>query len=83
MKNIKKYQIIEIDWYDSMHTSGWTKESDIELTLEQDVLHKTVGYFIKQNKVTLLVVQSRNNKHTYVDAIMEIPLKSIVRIKFL
>ncbi len=81
---IEKWQIIEIDWLDSCSMSGWIKDN---LTYEQkDLEHKTVGYFIKETKYSIAVVQSRKfevkEEGTSIGALMEIPKVAITKIKF-
>jgi hypothetical protein len=80
---IKKWQIIEIDWLDSCHLAGWTRdEFDWDL---KDLEHKTVGYFIKETKYSIAVIQSRKaevkEKGTSVDALMEIPKVAVTKIR--
>lgn len=82
---LEKWKIIEMDWLDSCHLSGWTKD---DLTYEQkDLEHKTVGYFIKETKYSISVVQSRKaevkEKGTSIDALMEIPKVAITKIRIL
>lgn len=76
-----KYQKLEIDWLDSMHTSGWIKETEVEPSGEK-IIHRTIGYFIKQDKQSLLVCQSYQvfTDIRLIDAIMEIPQKAIIKI---
>ena len=79
---MKKYQIIEIEWLDSLHLSGWQKEEQIE-TSKEKLHHKTIGYFIIEDKKSIIVCQSYqiNEEKKMVDAIMEIPKKCIIKIK--
>jgi len=79
---MKKYQIIEIEWFDSLHVSGWKEEKDIELTTKEEMLHRTVGYFLKEDDKSIIVVQSRNELKA-VDAIMEIPKGCIIKKKLI
>ena len=76
---MKKYQIIEITWLDSMHQSGWQKEKFITLS-GKELEHKTIGYFLRQDKRSIIVCQSfqKNCEEKAVDAIMEIPQKIII-----
>ena len=78
---MKLYQLIEIAWRDSAGASGWTKIKDIECSPDAQLVHKTVGYFLKQNKNTILLVQSLREDKYYGDGIFEIPLKCIIKIK--
>ena len=83
---MKKYQIIEIKWLDSLSTSGWKKESLVKTSKER-MIHKTIGYFITEDPQSILVIQSFNlssgpyKDDIYVDGIMEIPKKAIIRIR--
>lgn len=78
---MKKYQIIEITWLDSLHSSGWRKEKWVPLTTLEDMTHKTIGYFLKENKRSIIVIQSYREFENYVLGIMEIPKGSILEIK--
>ena len=80
----KKFDIIEIEWVDSQHTSGWIHESDYEFGLES-IQHKMIGYFLNETKYLVAVVQSYCLKEYdgghNIDSIMEIPKKFINKIK--
>jgi len=83
-REIKKYQKLEIEWYDSLHTSGWLQESEVQLTSKDRMTHKTTGYFISKNERSIIVVQSYQccvDEEPMVDSVMEIPIKSIIKIK--
>lgn len=80
-----KWSIIEIDWLDSCHLSGWTRdELDFQL---KDLQHKTVGFFMKKTDYSISVVQSRKaevkEKGTSIDALMEIPIVAISKIRII
>lgn len=82
-KQTKKWQIIEIEWVDSIHTNGWTYEDKLDLD-DKYLNHKTVGYFYTRTKHAITVVQSRSNdgdEKSNVDATMTIPLLAIQKIK--
>ena len=82
---MKKYQIIEILWLDSLHTSGWLKEKQVQVTSKERMTHRTVGYFLREDDKSILVIQSWNetdeNEERDVDAIMEIPKGAILKIR--
>jgi lysophospholipid acyltransferase (LPLAT)-like uncharacterized protein len=84
-RKFKKWQIIEIFWVDSMHTSRWTFEDEVEgLTKDKYLLHATVGYFFRQDKHQIVVVQSKSNdgeEKSNVAEIMCIPLVAVKHIK--
>ena len=46
------------------------------------MLHRTVGYFLKEDDKSIIVVQSRNELKA-VDAIMEIPKGCIIKKKLI
>jgi len=82
---LKKWQIIEIEWLDSCHLFGWTKDNlDFE---QKDLEHNTVGYFLKETEYSISVVQSRKHevkeKGTSIDALMEIPKVAITKLSVL
>ena len=78
---MNKFQIIEITWLDSLHTSGWTKEDAAEMSPLNQMKQQSIGYFLRENKRAILIVQSKRDDGYYVDAIMEIPKVSISKIK--
>lgn len=80
---LKRFQIIEIEWQDSCHASGWMAADKI-LYRDVDYEHRTVGYFLKETRHGIAVVQSRRDELTanvMVDAHMEIPKAAITRIR--
>ena len=79
---MKKYQIIEIEWFDSLHFSGWINEEKVSLSTLEEITHKSIGYFLKENKISILIIQSHQTTESpEVDAIMEIPKIAILKIK--
>ena len=85
MKKFKKWQIIEIFWLDSMSTSGWKFEDDIDnLTKDIYLLHKSVGYFVKQDKHQIVIVQSKSNDQepkSNIAELLSIPIVAVKHIK--
>ena len=84
---IDRYTPVEISWYDSVHTCGWSgwKEEAKRIADEDVIVHHTIGYFIETNKLSTIVVQSMQTKiqddgDRNVDAVMSIPNWSIIRI---
>lgn len=84
MKKYKKFDKLEIHWLDSLHTSGWKSEEDIK-TSDKELEHTSVGYFMREDKRSIVLIQSyqlgKDDGDTNVDAIMEIPKCSILKIK--
>jgi len=84
---MKRWQIIEIHWIDSMATKGWHFEDDVDdLTLTKFLLHSTVGYFFKKDKHQIVVVQSKSadgEEKCNVGEIFCIPVRSIKIIKII
>ena len=78
---MKKYQIVEIEWLDSMAASGWQRTVDIVSSPLEGMAHKTLGYFFTENKRSILVVQSRRNDLEFLDGVFEIPKGCIIKIK--
>lgn len=82
----KKWQILIIDWVDSMHGyKTWTHEEDVDVA-DKYLYKKTVGMFLTETKEAITVVQSRDDdgeeKHN-VDSVMSIPKVSIKKINHL
>lgn len=79
----RKWQVIEIDWVDSISRDRWAFEDDVELQ-DNDMYHKTIGYFFRETKESINVVQSKTNngrKESSVLAVMTIPKVAIKKIK--
>ena len=86
MKELKKYQIIEINWIDSTSTSGW--KSSIECLGEPQIEHKSVGYILQETKKSITIFQSMSEYKledggVNIDAILSIPKVAITSKKFL
>lgn len=81
---LKKWQMVEIDWLDSCHLSGWNRENNIDFA-RKDLEHKSCGYFLKETDYSLSVIQSRKSDTSVpnisVDALMEIPKVAILKIR--
>lgn len=86
IKKFKKYQLLEIDWIDSVHDDGsWKRESFFAEDKDPDdgCCQKTAGYFLRETPKTLMVIQSRQlyENNPLVDAMMQIPKVAISKIK--
>lgn len=82
------WDIVQIDWLDSMHTSGWLKWEDITWGQQKCLQHKTVGYLAAQDKVSVTVIQSfqdhwQDGHPANIDAVMTIPRSAITTILIL
>jgi len=71
----KKYDIIELEWFDSSHSDGWQTEVDIP----KDLVIKSVGYFYSENKESITILQSYARDERCFDAIMTIPKVAIIK----
>lgn len=78
---MKKFQIIEIQWLDSLSLSGWQKIDGIEPSSLPMMKHRTLGYYLDENKRSIVVFQSCRDDNKYVDGIFEIPKGCILKIK--
>ena len=78
----KKFDLVRIDWVDSMHDSGWQKLSEFN-AVEEQMMHRTVGYVVYESRTTLGVCQSYgvNRKDPTIDAVMQVPKVAIKKIK--
>lgn len=89
MKKPKLFDIVQIDWLDSMHVGGWQRWEDVDWKRNANTLnHKTTGYIAHQTDDAVSVVQSfsdmwENGHPTNVDAVMTIPRTAITRITVL
>lgn len=83
MKKYKPYELIEVDWLDSCHLSGWSRLKNISFN-KKDLMHQTSGYFFKETPYSVCIVQSKKmypEENSSVDAMMEIPKVSILKVK--
>ena len=82
---LNKWQIIEVEWIDSCHVFGWSKDSDYVFS-DDDLVHNTIGYLLKETNYSIAMVQSRISKpsktaRNSVDALMEIPKCAIRKLR--
>jgi len=88
-KKPKLWDIVQIDWLDSMHTTGWVKWHDNDWSHEANSLkHKTVGYVASMTDEYISVMQSfqdlwEDGHPKVFDALMTIPRKAITKITVL
>jgi hypothetical protein len=78
-----KNDVLLIEWLDSHHRPGWARTDDFDEAFESTSETKitTVGFFYKENKHFIAVIQSQDNQiDTEYDALMIIPKKAIVKI---
>ena len=83
IKNLKKYQAIKVDWLDSVHEMGWKKASYYSDSDDDSVNIKTRGFYIGSTKETVCIalsVQQTKDEDRYVDGVVQIPKKSIIKI---
>lgn len=89
MKKPKLWDIVQIDWLDSMHVGGWQHFTDVIWHENAEHMkHSTVGFLAKQCKDSVTVVQSLTERWTdkhpmNIDALMCIPRCSITSITVL
>lgn len=83
------WDIVQIDWFDSMHTTGWVKWDHVDWANESNSLkHKSVGYLAHQNEESVSILQSLQNTWDEghpknIDAVMTIPRCAITRMRVL
>lgn len=89
MKNPRLWDIVQIDWLDSMHSSGWHCTTDVDWKGRSSILpHKSVGYLAYRDRQSVTLVQSitdtwEDGRPTNVDAIMTIPRCAVTGITVL
>ncbi|MEO0295548.1 MAG: hypothetical protein ABIM85_05955 [candidate division WOR-3 bacterium] len=82
IKKIKKYQPVEIIWQDAHFTTGWMREEEIDWKYQDEALiHRTIGYFLKETRYLVGVAQSIRSNYEMVGEVMKIPKKCILEIK--
>lgn len=85
----KLWDIVQIDWLDSMHVAGWQHYQNVKWYKNAEHMkHSTVGFLSHQSKETVTVIQSltdrwTNGNPTNVDAVMCIPRCSITSVTVL
>lgn len=83
------WDIVQIDWLDSMHVGGWLKWENVDWHGTQNSLsHKSVGYVAYMDKASVHIVQSfqdlwEDGNPKCVDAVMQIPRCAITKITVL
>lgn len=85
---MNKWDKYEIIWEDSYHTSGWHPLDFVDIDNNEDSVEQmTVGYFVGESKRTYSFAQSakanpnlHNQPDTYVDAVLTIPKKAILKL---
>jgi hypothetical protein len=81
-KKRKKTKLLLVDWVDSCGNPGW-KASD---ELQADIVHcQTVGFFVRETKVAIVVALSRSKKTGYkpYGDLISIPKLAITRMRVL
>lgn len=83
----KYLDVVEIEWLDSVHSSGWHRENNPDwIVKDSDLEHKTIGYYLTQTAKSITVIQShgtpdRDTGKRNVDAEMSIPIRAITKIR--
>jgi len=82
MKVNKKFgQPVELEWRDACEVSGW-KTLDDALQIPNEVICKTRGYFLGQNKEYISIVHTiGSDECNDVCGIIHIPIAWIIKIK--
>jgi len=82
---LKRGDLVEIKWVDSVLTNGyaWCRVEDINWErIKSDTLHQTVGYVVKESEGLIMVTQSRRQENeNYISHTTVIPQVSIKEIK--
>ena len=82
---LKRWDIVEVEWLDSVHEGGWRKIKDIDSEPDPDqwLKHKSIGYVLEVTKQAVGIVQSRQSQpddKASVDSHMCIPKVAITNI---
>jgi hypothetical protein len=82
--NIPQFTIVEINWLDSVHGTGWHHLEDLTTDIKS-IPHSTVGYCVHYDKDSIIVVQSKSTEkdHPSIDSTMQIPRCCIKSIRTL
>lgn len=78
-----KWKIILIKWVDSMTSSGWQHEDNIDLD-DKYIYKESVGFFYKETDEAITIAQNKDDDgepKQNVAAIMTIPKVAIKSIK--
>lgn len=83
-------KIVEIEWVDSNHNTGWTNvEAAAEFAnTKLSLTCKTTGYLLSETKDRISIVQSLSWRQDdeppeSVDAIMTIPKRAVIKRRYL
>ncbi len=81
MSSQKLPQIVEIEWVDSVGTSGWQGvEGRVAATLTIDMDHRTAGYLLKSDPAFVVIAQSVGDHNPTCADTIQIPRRAIKRI---
>lgn len=82
----KHMPIVEVEWIDSAHHSGWTTKADWEGSLDAKpyITCRTAGYLLRKSRDAVSVVQSsQDDGSEYIDSVMIIPRVAVTSIVIL
>lgn len=72
---IKKFQAVEVDWVDSMNTSGWSGYE------RSDLRCRSVGMLVERTADRVVLSLQMHKKSLSVGHIIEIPASAVKRVK--
>lgn len=76
--------IVEIEWLDTMSTSGWqTKDDRLRQTKIEDMDHRSIGYLLKRGPEYVVVAQSVGEQHDNVGDTLMIPRQAVKKVTVL
>lgn len=89
LPKFKHWEVIVLDWVDSMHSSKWRSSDEAIEDVNDDswLKHHTIGFFLHESKESITVIQSLGREYSYdknirnVDGCMTIPKIAVTRVR--
>lgn len=71
--------LLLVEWRDAESAGWWHSEREVEETLRQDVIIRTVGWFVAQDRRFLTLTGRYDEKNESIGLIQRIPLGTVLK----
>ena len=80
---LKQFDLVELEWNDALSDEDkWAELEDYDFAdLDTNLLHRTTGYLIRENKIAFTVAQSLRDNKQFILGIMTVPKGCIVKMR--
>ncbi len=83
----RKYEIVEVEWVDSMGFDGWQPEDTIldSVTKANGMTQYTCGYLLKRNREYVVIIGSHGDTDAShnVNSALQIPRRAVRKLSIL